>query len=196
LTRATAWRRIGNGAGLVVVLTIAWFVAQTTPTEEVWQGPIVVSGDIGETLTGRNIEAVVSDVRIADAVTAGNGWAGPTSGVWVVVDTSVSAVVDDLGVSLGTAELVIDGITYSASDRPEDGTIARDPLTTAIPLTGPLMFEVPRELVESEAAASAMVQLAVNSDTRADSLLSIGVDLSALPLLPSVETDEPVWGAL
>jgi hypothetical protein len=196
MTRMTALKRVANGVGLVVVLAIAWCVTQTTPTEEEWQAPIVVSGDIGETLTGRNIEAVVSEVRIAESVTASNGWAGPTSGVWVVVDTSVSSVVDDFGVSLGTAELVIDGITYSASERPDDGTIARAPLTTAIPLTGPLMFEIPRDLVESEAAASATIQLAVNSDPRADSLLAITVDLSALPLLPSVETDEPIWGAL
>jgi hypothetical protein len=196
MTRVTALKRVANGVGLVVVLAIAWVVTQTTPTEEEWQAPIVVSGDIGETLTGRNIEAVVAEVRIAESVTASNGWAGPTSGVWVVVDTSVSSVVDDFGVSLGTAELVIDGITYSASERPDDGTIARAPLTTAIPLTGPLMFEIPRDLVESEAATSASIQLAVNSDPRADSLLAITVDLSALPLLPSVETDEPVWGAL
>lgn len=196
MTRMTALKRVANGVGLVVVLAIAWFVTQTTPTEEEWQAPIVVSGDLGETLTGRNIEAVVSEVRITESVTASNGWAGPTSGVWVVVDTSVSSVVDDFGVSLGTAELVIDGITYSASERPDDGTIARAPLTTAIPLTGPLMFEIPRDLVESEAAASATIQLAVNSDPRADSLLAITVDLSALPLLPSVETDEPIWGAL
>jgi hypothetical protein len=196
MTRMTALKRVANGVGLVVVLAIAWFVTQTTPTEEEWQAPIVVSGDLGETLTGRNIEAVVSEVRIAESVTASNGWAGPTSGVWVVVDTSVSSVVDDFGVSLGTAELVIDGITYSASERPDDGTIARAPLTTAIPLTGPLMFEIPRDLVESEAAASATIQLAVNSDPRADSLLAITVDMSALPLLPSVETDEPIWGAL
>jgi hypothetical protein len=196
MTRVTAWKRVANGVGLVGVLAIAWLVTQTTPTEEEWQAPIVVSGDIGETLTGRNIEAVVSEVRIAESVTASNGWAGPTSGVWVVVDVSVSSVVDDFGVSLGTAELVIDDITYSASERPDDGTIARDPLTTAIPLTGPLMFEVPRDLVGSEAATSATIQLAVNSDPRADSLLAIEVDLRALPLLPSVETDEPIWGAL
>jgi hypothetical protein len=196
MTRVTVWQRVGNGMGLVGVLAIAWFVAQTTPTEEVWQGPIVVSGDIGETLTGRNIEAVVSEVRIAESVTASNGWAGPTSGVWVVVDAAVASVVDDFGVSLGTAELVIDGVTYSASKRPDDGTIARASLSTGIPLTGPLMFEVPRELVESEAATSARIQLAINGDTRADSLLAIAVDLGALPLLPSVETDDPIWGAL
>jgi hypothetical protein len=196
VTHVTAWQRVGNGIGLVGVLTIAWFVAHTTPTEEVWQGPIVVSGDIGEKLTGRNIEAVVSDVRIAESVSASNGWAGPTSGVWVVVDTSVAAVVDDLGVSLGTAVLVIDGVTYSASERPDNGTIARQLLTTGIPLTGPLMFEVPRDLVESEAATAATIQLAIDSDPRADSLLAIGVDLGALPVLPSIETDEPIWGAL
>ena len=195
MTRVSAWQRVGNGVGLVGVLAIAWFIAETTPTEEAWQGPIVVSGDIGETLTGRNIQAVVSEVRIAETVTASNGWAGPTTGVWVVVDASVSAVVDDIGASLGTAGFVIDGVTYSASRRPDDGTIARAPLSTGIPLSGPLMFEVPRELVESDAATSATIQLAINGDPRADSMLVVGVDLTALPLLPSVDTDDPIWGA-
>ena len=196
MTRPTVGRRVGNGIGLVAVLAIAWFVTQTTPTDEAWQGPIVVSGEMGEILTGRNIEAVVSDVRVAEAVTASNGWAGPTSGVWVVVDASVAAVVDDVGASLGTAELVINGVTYSASDRPDNGTIARASLSTGIPLTGPLMFEVPRELVESEAASSAAIQLAIKGDPRTDSMLVVGVDLTALPLLPSIDTDDPIWGAV
>jgi hypothetical protein len=196
MTRVTVWRRVGNGVGLVSVLAIAWVVAETTPSEEAWQAPIVVSGHIGETLTGRNIEAVVSEVRIAEEVTASNGWAGPTNGVWIVVDASVATVVDDYGASLGTAELVVDGVTYSASERPDDGTIAREPLSTGIPITGPLMFEVPRNLVDSEEAASARIQLAVSGDPRVDSMLVVGVDLTTLPVLPSVETDDPMWGAL
>jgi hypothetical protein len=187
---------VGNGLGLVVVLGLAWVVVQTTPTEEEWQSPIVVSGAIGETVSGRNIEAVISDVRVAETVLASDGWTGLTSGVWVIVDASVSSVVDDYGTLLGTARLVVNNTTYSASERPGDETLAGMPLTTGIPWSGPLMFEVPRDLVESEGAASAQIQLAINRDPRVDSLLAIDVDLSTRAVLPSVETDKPIWGAL
>ena len=185
---------LANGIGLVAVLTVAWFVAQSTPGDAVWQGPIPVEGAVGETLTGRNIEATITDVRIADEVVASNGWAGPTTGVWVVVDASVSRVVDDEGVGLGTANLVIDTTTYSASERPDMATIARQSLSTGIPLTGPLMFEVPRELVQSASAHAAHIQLAANSDTRTDSIIVVEVDLTALTIEPTIDTNEPIRG--
>jgi hypothetical protein len=195
MTGVSRGRHVVNGLGLVAVLAIGWGVAQTTPSEEMWQGPIAVRGDIGETLAGRNIEAVVSEVRVAETVVASNGWAGPTSGVWVVIGASVAAVVEDRGVSLGTAQLVIGSTTYSASERPGDATIAREPLSTGIPVSGPLMIEIPRDLVGSEQATEALVQLAANNDPRTDSIIVVEVDLTSLPVLPSLETSEPVWGA-
>lgn len=193
-TRATRLGMLANGIGLVAVLTAAWLVVQSTPTDEVWQAAIPVYGDVGERITGRNLEATVTDVRIAEEVVASTGWAGDTTGVWVVVDASAARVVDDLGVGLGTSELVINGTTYSASERPDLGTIAGQHLSTGIPLHGPLMFEVPRELVSSEQARTAQIQLATNSDTRTDSLLVIEVDLAALPIESSITTDEPMRG--
>jgi hypothetical protein len=195
MTRVSGWRRLGNGLGLVVLLAIGWVVSQSTPSEEVWAGPIEVSGEVGESLAGRNIEAVVSEVRIAEEVVASTGWTGTTTGVWVVVDASASAVVQEFGTTLGTAELVVDGTTYSASTRPDTETLAKKGLTVGVPLTGPLMFEVPRELVTSQLAQNSHILLAVNSDPRSDSLIVVEVDLTALPIMPSVETGELVWGA-
>jgi hypothetical protein len=188
------WRHVVNGVALVGILVVAGIVAHTTPDEEQQQGPIVVRGEIGDELTGRNIRATVTDVRIAESVTASNGWAGTTPGVWVVVDASVEAVVDDTA-SLRTAVIEIDGTSYGASKRPDLASIFETGLGIGIPTSGSLMFELPADVVASEAAHSATVNLALNSDPRADSMLVVAVELGAIPVAGETETDEPVWGA-
>jgi len=194
MTRPTLnWRHVANGAGLVVILVLAGVVAHTTPNDEQQQAPLPVRGQVGETLSGRNIAATVDAVRVAESVEASNGWAGPTSGVWVVVDASVEANVTES--NFGYARLKVGDVTYSASTRPDRATIAATGLSVGIPWTGPLMFELPRLLVSSDAARTAELQLAVDADPRADSMLVMPVDLSAIEIEKVVETGRPVWGA-
>ena len=109
------WRHALNGLALVAILVLAGVVSHTTPTDAVWQGPIPVAGEIGEPVSGRNITATVTGVRAAHEVTAGTGWTGETTGVWVVVDASVSSVVTDYGTLLGTARLAVGDTFASAS---------------------------------------------------------------------------------
>ena len=194
MTRPTLnWRHVANGAGLVVILVIAGVVAHTTPNDEQQQAPLPVRGQVGETLSGRNIAATVDAVRVAESVEASNGWAGPTAGVWVVVDASVEANVTES--IFGYARLKVGDVTYSASTRPDRATIAATGLSVGIPWTGPLMFELPRPLVTGDAARTAELQLAVDADPRADSMLVMPVDLSAIEIEKVVETGRPVWGA-
>jgi len=194
MTRPTLnWRHVANGAGLVVILVLAGVVAHTTPNDEQQQAPLPVRGQVGETLSGRNIAATVDAVRVAESVEASNGWAGPTSGVWVVVDASVEANVTES--NFGYARLKVGDVTYSASTRPDRATIAATGLSVGIPWTGPLMFELPRPLVSGDASRTAELQLAVDADPRADSMLVMPVDLSAIEIEKVVETGRPVWGA-
>lgn len=196
MTRPTLdWRHVANGAALAAILVVAGVVAHTTPDETQQQAPIVVRGEIGETLTGRNIRATVDDVRIAEQITASNGWQGSTTGVWVVVDASAEAVVDDFGAFLGTAVIRIGDTTYSASTRPDQATLATQGLDVGIARTGPLMFEVPRDRLTGDAARDAELHFAENSDTRADSMLVVPVDLAAIDIGASITTDELTWGA-
>ena len=130
---------------------------------------------------------------ISESVEASNGWAGPTAGVWVVVDASVEANVTES--IFGYARLKVGDVTYSASTRPDRATIAATGLSVGIPWTGPLMFELPRPLVTGDAARTAELQLAVDADPRADSMLVMPVDLSAIEIEKVVETERPVWGA-
>ncbi|WP_411699515.1 hypothetical protein [Conyzicola sp.] len=195
MTRPTPlWRHVANGAGLVVILVLAGVVAHTTPNDEQQQAPIPVRGQLGETLSGRNIVATVDEVRVAKTVEAGNGWAGPTTGVWVVVDASVESRISG-GTTFGYARFTVGDVSYSASTRPDTATIAAIRLSAGIPWTGPLMFELPAALLSSDAARHAELQLAVSSDPRADSMIVIPVDLHAIEVASVIETDLPVWGA-
>jgi len=192
--RKSFWQYLLSGMLLAVILGVTWVVSHTSPTEEQWQAAMPVTGELGEVLTGRNIEATVHGVQVAEEVVAYTGWAGPTNGVWVVVDVSAAAVVDDNGAALRAAELQVGDVIYTASDRPDFGSILPHGLSTGIHLRGPLMFEVPRELIDSDAAASATVRLGLDSDTRLDSVIEVPVDLAGIEVAASIETDEPVWG--
>jgi hypothetical protein len=193
--RSTRWRHVANGAALVAILSVASFVLHSAPDRELQQSPIAVPGTIGEPVTGRNIRATVHSVAVAETVTAGNGWAGSTPGVWVVVDVSAEAVETDTGATLGTAVLRVGDSTFSASTRPDNATVARVRLATGIPLNGPLMFELPEGMASSAEAAEATVELALNPDPRVDSLLVVPVDLTGLPVQENLDADFPEWGA-
>jgi hypothetical protein len=192
--KVSTGRHILNGALLVVFLAVGWVVLHSAPTDAQWQAAIPVTGEVGQTLTGRNIEATVSSIRIADSVTASNGWAGETTGVWVVTDVSVAAVLTDYGVSLGTAQLQIGDTLYAASERPDRGTIEGTTLSVGLPQTGPLMFEIPRAALQGDDARGAELQLAANGDPRTDSMIVVPVDLTAIAHEPTITTDAPVWG--
>lgn len=189
------WRHAANGVLLTAILAIAALVLHTTPSREAQQAAIVVPGVIGESVSGRNIRAMVHSVAVAEAVTAGNGWAGSTPGIWVVVDLTVQALVDDENTALGTAVLRVGDVSFSASTRPQNGTVAKEQLATGVPLTGPLMFEVPTGVVAGTAAKTAKLEFATDSDPRADSLLVVPVDLTALVVQPDLEVAFPEWGA-
>ncbi|WEO75795.1 hypothetical protein BJQ94_10395 [Cryobacterium sp. SO2] len=192
---ASGWRHAANGAALVGILALAAVVLHTAPDRELQQSAIVVPGAVGEQASGRNIAATVHSVAVTETVTAGNGWAGSTPGVWVVVDLSVQALVDDQGAPLGTAVLRVGDSGFSASIRPGDATVAAARLATGIALNGPLMFELPADVVAGAAAGSARLELAANSDPRVDSLIVVPIDLSVLEVQPSLDVAFPERGS-
>jgi hypothetical protein len=189
------WRHAVNGLALVGILAVAATVLHTAPDRERQQSPIIVDGALGERASGRNIAATVHSVTVTEAVTAGNGWAGGTSGVWVVVELSVEAVVTDQRAVLGTAVLRVGDSGFSASTRPGRATVAATSLATGIPLTGPLMFELPADVAAGASAAHATLELAANSDPRVDSQIVVPLDLTDGDLQTSLTVASPEWGA-
>ncbi|KAF2416148.1 DUF4352 domain-containing protein [Microbacterium sp. B35-30] len=181
LPRWAAW---SIGAGLVVA---AWFVALVTPGEEQIQGPMPLVAAVGEEAVARNIAATVTDVRRTSELHAGD-WSA--EGNWVVVELDVASVASEDLVSLNHAELVVDGVRYGASDRPD--SLRKEQLSAGIPTSGGLAFELPADL----ASGDATLELAVSSDRRLDSMIMLDFDLAAVPTAPRDELPETGWANL
>ncbi|MFB7894459.1 hypothetical protein ACFC1I_19810 [Microbacterium sp. NPDC056044] len=180
LPRWAAW------ALAAAFLVTAWFVALATPGEEQAQSPFVVTAAIDEPATGRNLEATVVDIRRAAEVRAHDGrWAA--EGNWVVVDLEVAAVTTERFARLGHAMLEIDGVRYSASDRP--ASLVRAQLAAGIPQTGSLAFELPADLDSGHA----VLELALRSDTRLDSMIVLPFDVADAARVARAELGETGW---
>ncbi|QEW04417.1 DUF4352 domain-containing protein [Microbacterium lushaniae] len=162
----------------------AWLVAQVTPTEDADEAPFVVPAVLGEEARGRSLTVTVTDVRLAEHVSAG-GWAA--EGVWLVVDLDAAATQEEDRTYLGGASLVIGGRTYRASERP--ASLFQQPLLVGIPRAGSLAFELPPGAVDEPA----LLHLSGDWETRLDSLIELPLDLAALDLTESSELAETGW---
>ena len=177
------WATWALGAALLVA---AWFVALATPGEDRAQSPFVVAAEMGETATGRNIAATVIDIRrTAEVREHAGGWVA--EGNWVVVDLEVAAVTSEALTRLGHATIEIDGVRYSASDRPD--SLAEVPLSVGIPQSGSLAFELPSELESGHA----VLELALRSDTRLDSMIVLPFDVADVSHVARAELRETGW---
>ena len=171
------------GAGLVVA---AWGVVQLTPDDEPMQAPFVTAVDEREVGVGRAFEATVTGARLGDRAVAG-GWSA--EGTWLVVDLEAQARFEKEGAVLGWVGLTIDGVTYRASERPTSMLGAG--LAAGLPKEGSVAFELPADLAD----AVGTVQIALNGETRLDSVVEWTVDLSTLPHTGDVELLRTGWAS-
>jgi hypothetical protein len=154
--------RLGIAAAALIVAGVA---INTAPPENSWLEPISIAGQLERESVGRNIAATVHNARAADEVIAADGEPIPTDGVWIVVELSVRAVVDERAAGLHGVELHTGGIQYSPSDRVRE-TLDRGPLEVGIDSMGVLVFELP-----GVPEAAAELRLALSPDARGDSVL-------------------------
>lgn len=168
------------GAGLVVA---AWLVAAVTPPEDAREAPFPVRAVIGETATGRNIQATITSVQRADRVST-EKWSA--DGNWLVVHLAAEAVVSEPA-ALSSATLTVGDRTFTASERPD--SFASAPLAVGIPRSGSLAFELPPDLDEGEA----LLTLGLRADPRLDSVIELPLDLAALPHPPAIALHRTDW---
>lgn len=187
-----AWRAWTLAGALVLV---AWLTGQITPADEAAEAPFVVTGEVGDHLQGRNIEATISQVRLADAVTTANGWSA--QGVWFVVDLDISTVRSGVQASpmvVSLATLTTDGQQYRPSERPgypaREWSLTYAALRPGIPLSGNLAFELDPGVELGEA----VLDLSVSDDVRLDSVLRLTIDLATLERAGSLDLAETSWG--
>lgn len=178
-------------AGLAVVVALAGsaVVVASAPDNEGITAPFFIRGGLGDTVSGRNLTAVVNSVELAEYLDVTYNDAGNTStdGVWVVVDTVLTARRDT--VTLGSAQLWIDDVHYGISDILPSPTPLQLTYGPDVPQHGSLVFEIPRAALDAPGASHASIVLYDKLDARLDSVPVIVVDLTGLDVKQRVRID-------
>lgn len=182
-SRLPDWAAWTIGAALIVA---AWFVALVTPGEEQVQAPFPVAAVVGEPATGRTLTATITDLRRAAEVSAADGWTA--EGNWLVVDLQAAAVASETNAYIRHAMVEIEGMRYTASDRPE--LLVDQPLAVGLPHAGSLAFELP----DGVDAGAATLELAADAgDVRLDSMIVLSFELADVPVVDETELVRTEW---
>lgn len=182
-TDRTRLTRVGSWVLSAFVLAAAWFVVANTPTLEDKRASFDVKVEPGEWGVGRNIEARVVGATFADHLDD-QSWQAP--GNWFIVQIEAAAVADADTASLGIAELTVDGITYSSTER-STVLIRGTSLLVGVPLSGVLAFDLPAEVRDG----TAELRLGLGLDQRLDSIIVVPIDLAAMTRVPTLTVYPP-----
>lgn len=179
----------------IVLLVAAGVVSAIAPADDAEVAAFVVSGEIGEEVTGRDLVATVTDARTATGVVGEEDRTGEEAwtadGNWLVVDVDAASVTGPRvayitgSVALGGAVFEIDGREYRASERTPSMLNTR--LNPGVPRHGSLAFELPA------LTGTGVLRLSITSDTRMDSVLEIPIDLDAATAVAEARITEPEW---
>jgi hypothetical protein len=184
-------RRVIHGVLAAALLVIASLLFTLAPSDRQNQAPVEIPVSIGQTGLGRNIETTVHGIRLAEVVTTSGftPWTGTTPGVWVVVDATVSNVVDPTSLS---AWLGVDGLSYEASTRPDFDSLEGLVLSPGIPTIGSVLFEIPRDVIDAREPVT--FTFASSHDLRLDSAIVLSVRLDDLAIEPVIALESPETG--
>lgn len=174
-------------AGGLALLGVTYAVAATVPSTAAMEAPFGTQGVIGETLSGRVLEATVTEVRFADELRA-DDWHGTTNGVWLVADAIVAGVIEP---STVTAVLIVDGVEYAATDRISFDALSERVVDPLLPIIGSIAFEVPADLPQAPGAGAATLVLQPGRDARLESVLEVRVDLTSLEHVDRIQLETP-----
>lgn len=177
-------RALAVPAGIGLVL-LAFVATLATPPEEVMVGPFPVSGELGEQLVSLHHAVTVHEVALADEVEVGF-WEGTTAGVWFVAEATIAGRVERMGVDV---DLFVDGVRYEASGRADRDTVDGSVADAGLPRTGPLLIELPADILERPGARSAVLRVAAGGDTRLDSVVELTFDLTQLERVDRLELE-------
>jgi hypothetical protein len=172
---------VGAGLLILVALAVASLIPRSDADVEHQQRPFAVRGGVGDTRSTRALDIRVLGVRGAGKITDGDR-THDTGGVWVIVKVRV-ATRTEAGLIPYAAVRDDRGRTFWHSARIEQPLDGRF-IQPGIPLTGELVFEVPKD-----AATHLTALFADNSlDQRMDRQVEI-----ALPTVDRATVDG--WAA-
>jgi hypothetical protein len=171
-------RAVAIVAGLGL-LAAAYGVAATTPAEELVEAPFGTRGAVGEAISASHLIVTVHAVELAGEVVLGF-WSGTTWGLCFVAEATIEATVEATVVE---ADIFVDGVRYPVTRRGDGDTVDTSSAEVLFPTTGPLLFELPADVVEFPGARTAVLQISTFGDDRLDSVIEIVVDLTTLDIV-------------
>jgi hypothetical protein len=169
------------GAGL---LLLAFGVAYTTPHDDVIEGPIPVRTSIGEPAAFGDLAMTVHDVSLARQITV-DFTPLTTAGVWLVAEVTVEGTTERTPVNV---DVLIDGRRYPASGR-ADGTADESVVEAAFPVTGPVIVELPADVLDLPGARSAVLRFSPSGDPRLDGVIELVVDLTSFEISDDLDVE-------
>lgn len=161
------------GVGLVL---LAFGATLLTPPDEVEGAPFPVSGELGDQLVSQHHVVTFHEFALADEVELAF-WEGTTGGVWFVAEATIAARVDRQTVDV---DLFVDGVRFEVSGRADSDTVDGRVADAGLPQTGPILIELPADILDRPGARSATLRLASSGDTRLDSVVEVRIDLTEL----------------
>ena len=170
------------GIGL---LAAAYGVAATTPTSQVVEAPFGSRGSIGDTITSSDLIATVHDASLANEVELGL-WRGTTTGVWFVAEATIEATLTSRVIEI---DLFIDGVRYVATGRGDGDTVDTNSVAVRFPTTGPLLIELPADVLDFPGARTAVLRISTFGDDRLEGVVEVVIDLTALDVDDRVELE-------
>jgi len=184
--RLTSGRRALTALGVVMTIAAAAAVWQRLPTPTDITGPFDVHGDAGMRVTGRDIAATVTGVRVAPKVNSVSA-----AGVWLVVDATVEA---QRSTELPRSDLIVGPNTYTPTDRFMLKTI-QDTVSPGIGQKGSWVFDVAPELVAPGANEPVTLRVWTGYDEQLDSRLMIQIPTGDITRTESVTLEAPLRSA-
>lgn len=184
-------RGVLTALAAAVVIAAAAVLWHSLPLNTQIYAPFDVDGTVGAPLTGRNVTATVTDVRIGPTVR--DEESRPPSyaaiGVWVVVTAAVAAVESP---DLLWAQLQVGPDTYSPTDRLPVSAQLDGQMSPGIERRGAIVFDVAPAALDAVDEVTLRVWL---GDPRLDSRLRVTIPLSEAGRTPIVDIDRPVVSA-
>jgi hypothetical protein len=168
-------RRLVPLGTVIAVIAAAAVLWHNLPTPSAVYAPFDEHGSIGTPVSGRDISATITRVRIADRVTdtpSRDPQSVLATGRWVVVDTTLTATAYP---ELLHAELLVGPNTYTPADRFTLTSWVSE-LAPGIAMTGPWVFEVAPAVLDAQSTRELVLHVWVG-DGRLDSRLVIGLPL-------------------
>ncbi len=177
-------------AGLALVL-LAFGVGFSVPDGDAMEAPFATTGGLGDEIVSEHLVVTVHDVSLAREVEL-DLWTGTTAGIWLVVDATVAGRVARVGVD---ADVFVDGVQFPATGRTDTDTLNGRVADAGLPMTGPVLIELPDDVLERGGATSAVLRIGPDGDVRLDGVAELRIDLTALETHDRLELDAARNGA-